>query len=162
MNGRPSGRSCRTRREACLVWTIDASSTASAGCCKPKRQNVFGSKTPNANCGIIPDRRQTRQSRRPLCELTGLDFRLNNLTILFRFNSSAGRQHCVPRAVLPLALLSPSRVDARRIEWLSGFGCGTRWPNCILLALNYVRLRAAACFSRRGLHPRVRRFGSRV
>ena len=35
MNGRPSGRCCRTRREACLVWTIDASSTASAGCCDP-------------------------------------------------------------------------------------------------------------------------------
>ena len=35
MNGRPLGQCCRVRREACLVWTIDASSTAYAGCCDP-------------------------------------------------------------------------------------------------------------------------------
>ena len=34
------GRCCRTRREACLVWTIDASSTASAGCRDPARHGA--------------------------------------------------------------------------------------------------------------------------
>src|ERR1700722_8211164 len=41
MNGRPSGRCCRIRREACVVWTIDVSSTASAGCCDPAHHGAI-------------------------------------------------------------------------------------------------------------------------
>jgi len=36
-----SGRCCRTRREACVVWTIDVSSTASAGCCDPAHHGAI-------------------------------------------------------------------------------------------------------------------------
>ena len=41
MNGRPSGRCCRTRRESGVVWTIDMSSTASAGCCDPAHRGAI-------------------------------------------------------------------------------------------------------------------------
>ena len=40
-NGRPSGRCCRTRREACPEWMIDVSSMASFGCWDLARHGVI-------------------------------------------------------------------------------------------------------------------------